>query len=100
MGIVYGEADQVTPPFAVVNTRPSSSVTVARLGLDALTAVMLASAGALAPNQPFFVRRNTRPLSPTTQATSAFTKTLARIGRSAVCSVVHVAPPSLDDSTF
>ena len=71
----------MTPPFAVVNTRPSSSVTVARLGLDALTAVMLASAGALAPNQPFFVRRNTRPLSPTTHATSAFTKTLARIGR-------------------
>jgi hypothetical protein len=36
LGVVKEARLQVTtPPFAVVNTRPSSSVTVARLGLDA-----------------------------------------------------------------
>ena len=91
-------ADQVAPPFSVVKLRPSSSVTVALLGLDARTAVIVPSAGGVAPNQPFFVRRRTNPFSPTSHATSALTSAPARTARSAVCSATQVAPPSVECS--
>ena len=86
-------ADQVAPPFSVVKLRPSSSVTVALLGLEARTTVIMPSAGGVAPNQPFFVRRRTNPFSPTSHATSALTSAPARTGRSAVCSATQVAAP-------
>jgi hypothetical protein len=63
-----------------VKLRPSSSVTVALLELDARTAVIVPSAGGVAPNQPFFVRRRTNPFSPTSHATSALTSAPARNG--------------------
>jgi len=59
---------------------------------------MLPSAGGVVPNQPFRVRRRTNPLSPTSQAASALTKTPARTGRSVLYSFVHVVPPSVECS--
>ena len=59
---------------------------------------MLPSAGGVVPNQPFFVRRRTNPLSPTSQATSELTNAPARTGRSTLYSVVRVLPPSVECS--